>query len=273
MKPIDQYDKHGYLVLRNFFSEIEISLIDQHVDRIYRKWIRKNEAEIFNNRLVNMHSLTCPEYFEGLHEERTQFFRAIASIKLTEVMDNIFGSGIYFHNTQLFFNPSNKKRFPYWHRDLQYSLVEDAIQSNEQHSILNLHVRIPLVEEKGIEVVRGSHKRWDTELEHNVRLELNGHKNHEPLPDAVLINLVPGDILIFNGQMIHRGNYDLNPARKAFDLCVGKYHPLTSVLLDERVLPNEDEMESIANNQWYKLAQEIVANRSGKKSTPNHISS
>ncbi len=259
MKPIDQYDEYGYAILRNFFSDLEIASIDKYVDRIYKKWMNENKTEIFNNKLVNMHSLTSLEHFEGLREERIKFFEAIASVKLTEVLENMFGSGIHFHNTQLFFNPSNKARFPYWHRDMQYSPIEDAVQRDEQHKMLSLHVRIPLLQEKGVEVVTGSHKRWDTELERNVRLELNGHKNSEPLPNAVLTNLVPGDVLIFNAQMIHRGNYELNPTRKALDLCVGKYHPLASAFIDERVLPKEEEMDSIANNQWYKLARKITA--------------
>lgn len=261
MKPKDQFDEFGYAIFRGFFSDVEISSIDNHVDRIYRKWVSDNEAEIFCNKLVNMHSLTNFEYFDGLEEERTKFFEAIASIKLTELIENMFGPGIYFHNTQLFFNPSNEKRLPYWHRDMQYSPIEDAIQSDELHKLLSLHVRIPLVREKGVEVVTGSHKRWDTELERNVRLELNGHLNSEPLPNAVLIDLDPGDILIFSAQMIHRGNYELNSIRKAFDLCIGKYHPLSSTFLDEQVLPIEEEMASITNNQWYKLAREITANK------------
>ena len=57
--------------------------------------------------------------------------------------------------------------------------------------------------------------------------------------------------------MIHRGNYELNSERKAFDICVGKYHPLASDFLDPRVLPTDDEIGKIANNQWYRLAREI----------------
>lgn len=262
MNPIDQYDECGYAILRGFFSDIDIVSIERHVDRIYKKWMSENKAEIFNNKLVNMHSLTSSEYFEGLREERIKYFEVIAPVKLTQVLENMFGSGIHFHNTQLFFNPSNNARLPYWHRDMQYSPIEDAVQRDEQHKMLSLHVRIPLLEEKGVEVVIGSHNRWDTELERDVRLELNGHKNSEPLPNAVLTHLVPGDVLIFNAQMIHRGNYELNPMRKALDLCVGKDHPMTSAFLDERVLPKEGEINSIANNQWYKLAREIVANKS-----------
>ena len=261
MKPRDQFDECGYAILRNLLSNEEISSIGKHVDRIYSQWRKENEAEIFSSKLVNMHSLTSPEYFNNLDEERTKFFDAIASVKLTETIESMFGAEIYFHNTQLFFNPSNKSRLPYWHRDMQYSSIDDAVQSDELHRMLSLHVRIPLVQEVGVEVVTGTHKRWDSELERHVRLELNGHKNSEPLPNAVLISLVPGDVLIFNAQMIHRGNYELSPTRKAFDLCIGKYHPLALSSLDEQVLPKESEMECIVNNQWYKLARALAANK------------
>ena len=273
MKPVDQYEKHGYSILRGFFNSEEISLINRHVDRIYQKWASEYEAEIFDNKLVNMHSLTIPEYFQEAPEQRVEFFKIIASVKLTETLECMFGPDIHFHNTQLFFNPSNIERLPYWHRDMQYSPIEDVVQREEQNKMLSLHIRIPLIDEKGVEVVTGTHRRWDTELERNVRFELDGHRNSEPLPGSELIDLARGDILIFSAQMIHRGNYELNLTRKAFDLCVGKYHPLASNFLDPQVLPTEEEMENITNNQWYRLAREITANKSSKKDALTRASS
>lgn len=264
MKPLDQYEKHGYSIFRGFFNDEEISLINGHVDRIYKKWQLDNETDIFDSKLVNMHSLTSPEYFHEVPDQRTEFFKIIASVKLTKALESMFGPNIYFHNTQLFFNPSNIKRLPYWHRDMQYSPIEDVVQRNEQSEMLSLHIRIPLIDEKGVEVVTGTHRRWDTELERNVRFELNAHKSSESLLDSELIHLARGDILVFSAQMIHRGNYELNLARKAFDLCVGKYHPLASGFLDPRVLPTEEEIDNIANNQWYRLAREITVNKSSK---------
>ena len=257
MKPIDQYEKHGYSILRGFFDDEEISKLNKYVDCIYQKWLMENEAAIFEDKLVNMNSLTSPEYFQQSHSRRIDFFELIAPQKLTKALESMFGYGIHFHNTQLFFNPSNGERLPYWHRDMQYSPIEDSVQSDEQNKMCSLHIRIPLIEEKGVEVVPGTHRRWDTKLERNVRFELDGHKNSESLPNSELIDLIRGDILIFNAQMIHRGNYELNSERKAFDICVGKYHPLASNFLDPRVLPTDDEIGKIANNQWYRLAREI----------------
>ncbi|MBW2941756.1 phytanoyl-CoA dioxygenase family protein [Zhongshania aquimaris] len=261
MNPIEQYEKFGYAVLKGFFDKEEVASLAKHVDRIYEKWFSVNEAEIIASKLVNMHSLTSPEYFFDAPDLRKEFFEIIASVKLTKALEDMFGEGIHFHNTQLFFNPLNRKSKPSWHRDMQYSPIEDSVQCDEQNNMLSLHVRIPLIEEKGIELVTGTHKRWDTNLEREVRFELNGHKNSDSLPNSKLIELSLGDVLIFNAQMIHRGNYELNPKRKAFDLCVGKFHPLASSFLDSRVLPTADETNKIKNNQWYTLAREITVNK------------
>lgn len=271
MKPIDQYEKHGYAVLRGFFGNEEIFLINKYVDHVYQKWLSENEALIFEHKLVNMHSLTSQEFFQDIPDRRKEFFELITPIKLTKALASMFGPGIHFHNTQLFFNPSNMDRLPYWHRDMQYSSIEDSVQRDEQNKMLSLHIRIPMIEEKGVEVVTGTHMRWDTELERNVRFELDGHKNSESLPNSQLIELAPGDILVFNAQMIHRGNYELNSARKAFDLCVGKYHPLVSDFLDPQVLPTDKEIGSISNNEWYRTAREITAHKSSKRGAPPRI--
>ena len=256
-----QFDDKGYAILKEFFSPDEIKNITEIVDRIYAQWLDENGDECIKHQLINMHALTHLKYFEGKSDERIRFFELIASQKLTDVLETMFGEELYFHNTQLFFNPYQQGKRPYWHRDLQYSPIDDAMQAQEQNNMLTLHVRTPLVAEKGVELIPYTHKRWDSQLERNVRFELNGHTNSDVLPGAVLIELEPGDVLIFSAQMIHRGNYELNPMRKAFDLCVGKPHPWTSAFIDEEILPTDDEIDCIPNDQWYERAREIAANK------------
>ena len=257
-----QFETQGHIILRKFFDPEEIDQITRIVDRIYRQWKTDNCHALIEQQLINMHSLTHPKYFQGYGHERVQFFNLIASVKLVKALDQLFHTDIYFHNTQLFFNPYSQDKRPYWHRDLQYSPIDDAVQAAEQQNMLSLHGRIPLVAEKGVELIPHSHRRWDTDLERNVRFELNGHSNHESLPGAVLIALEPGDILIFSAQMIHRGNYALNPSRKALDLCLGKRHPLVESFFDPTGLPNDDEMNYICDRTWYDLAQKVATAQS-----------
>jgi ectoine hydroxylase-related dioxygenase (phytanoyl-CoA dioxygenase family) len=254
----DAFDRDGYVVARRLLQPADIAMLRGIVDRVHAQWLAENRADYERHALINMHSLTRPEYFEGRGEERLAFFRAILPGQLTALVEGLFGEGIYFHNTQLFFNPFEGRRLPYWHRDMQYSEVEDAVQQREQPNMLSLHVRMPLTPEKGVELIPGSHERWDTEIERKVRLELNGHRNNEDLPGAELIDLEPGDVLIFSAQMLHRGNYRLNELRLALDLCVGKAHPLLVESLDESVLPTAGEMARLENNGWYKAAMDAA---------------
>ncbi|PHR69083.1 MAG: phytanoyl-CoA dioxygenase [Arcobacter sp.] len=251
-----EYDDKGYVILRNFFSNDEVLTISNCVNRIYKSWLNKNKKEIFANQLVNMHSLSKKEYFENNSQERLDFFNVISNEKIVDLLESMFGSEIYFHNTQVFFNPLNKKRLPYWHRDMQYSSITDDIQKEQQNKMLSLHIRIPLEKEKGLELIPGTHKRWDNELEKNVRLELHGHLNNEKLPNAKLIEINTGDIVIFSSQMLHRGNYELNTSRKAFDICLGNYHKLSFDFFDKKVLPSKEEIKLIKNKQWFVCANE-----------------
>lgn len=254
-----QYQQHGYVIARNVLSHDEISAISKYASYIYQTWKRNNESDIVNYQLVNMHSLTDAAYFENSPEDRVKFFNAISPKCLTTFIENTFGESIYFHNSQLFFNPVSKEKRPYWHRDMQYSDLSDETQKKEQNSMLSLHLRIPLVKEVGVELIPGSHKRWDTVLEQNVRFEREGHKNTEQLPQSKLIKLDVGDVVVFSAQMLHRGNYALNSSRCALDLCIGSYHPLNAGFIDRSMQPTDTEMQQIKNNQWFIKAKEIMA--------------
>lgn len=254
----EAYQKQGYLILKGMLSSNEIAHLSALVEPIYQAWFEENEALIFKHKLLNMHSLTKPDYFTEKPENRLALFNAIAHPKLIQVAQSVFGDGLYFHNTQLFFNPTNCERLPYWHRDMQYSPFSDVELEAVLESMINLHFRIPLIKETGIELIPGTHKRWDKILEKQVRLERDGHHNNEPLEDAILLELEVGDVLIFNAQMLHRGNYDLNLERKALDVCIGKYHEFTAPALEEACLPPLEELGEIKHNTWYQRALEVV---------------
>lgn len=261
-----QYDESGFIILRDFFSTKELLLLSELVDGVHQQWLSINREAYEREGLINMHSLTQTHYFQADPEARSMLFKAIAPTKLVELLDEVFECEIHFHNTQLFFNPFNPVQTPYWHRDLQFSPIPEEQQKAAQAELLSLHVRIPLVKEVGLELIPGSHKRWDTDLERDVRLELADHKNSETLPGAELLDLEPGDIVVFNAQMIHRGHYSDNDVRKALDLCVGKDHPLLQGTLDPSNLPSQDELDSLNGDIWYRRAWSVVDGEPPKQS-------
>lgn len=253
------FDTQGYLLVRSLFSQTQIAELKAIVERIYRAWLAENRALMIANRLVNMYGLTDTRYFLGEPEQRLALFDWIAQPCLALWLESLFGDTLYFHNTQLFFNPHDPGQAPYWHRDLQYSDVDDSTQRAEQGRLLALHVRVPLIAERGVALVPGSHCRWDSELERNVRFETNGYRQGDDLPGSLLIGLEPGDALLFDAQMLHRGHYRDNAERLAFDICIGRYHPATASFLDAAVLPSETEMARLVDDRWYRRAWRVAA--------------
>ena len=251
------YQQHGYVLLPQLLSGQNIAGLNQSVMSVYSQWCRKNNHDIGFDQLVNMHSLTLPEYFAQQPESRLAFFQQLSCSVLVQRLQLIFGSTLYFHNTQLFFNPLDVVRKNYWHRDMQYSHIPDEQQQQLHHQLTSLHVRIPLVDETGIELIPHSHKQWDSELERNVRFAMNGQEQHNDLPHSQLISLKQGDVLVFNAQMIHRGRYVFNAARLALDICMGTAHPLIDGFRDRTVQPTAQELTQIENRQWFVEAAKL----------------
>ncbi len=131
--------------------------------------------------------------------------------------------------------------------------------SKHEPSLLLLHVRTPFVPEMGIEIVPHTHQRWDSALEQQVWYALNGHTHYKDLPGAEAIALERGDdIMVFDAQTIHRGQYARHPTRKALDLRAGKPHPLVADLLVPQVLPTAAELAALSrmgNAAWYQRAR------------------
>ena len=258
MTAAKDFARDGCLLLRGFWPAADLAALEPVVARILAQWQAEQGEALRREGLVNLHSLTHPRYFAAQPQERFAFFDALLPPALTAMLDALFGRGLYFHNTQLFFNPADPAQPPYWHRDLQYSAIDDAAQAREQEKLLSLHVRIPLLAETGLALVPGSHRRWDSQREHDVRFEQNGHRRDDALPGEVLLTLQRGDVLVFDAQMLHRGHYAGNAERCALDLCVGKAHPFTAPCLDPAVLPDAAELAQLANAGWYRRARAVA---------------
>uniref|UniRef100_UPI00129E4CF1 phytanoyl-CoA dioxygenase family protein n=1 Tax=Shewanella sp. TC10 TaxID=1419739 RepID=UPI00129E4CF1 len=146
---------------------------------------------------------------------RNQLFQFIGSNSIKQLVELTSLAKVAFMNSQLFFNPVNPKQLNYWHRDPQYHLsIDEQRNALKGHDVV--HCRIALNDEPGIELVPGTHKRFDNDDELSVRLELEGRKNSESLKSGQVVPLNKGDVLLFSANMIHRGLYGSN--RLALDL-------------------------------------------------------
>jgi ectoine hydroxylase-related dioxygenase (phytanoyl-CoA dioxygenase family) len=251
------YQDMGYAVVPQLLDHSQIAQFHRSIEPIYAQWLDQNQHNPGFGQLVNMHSLTLPQYFVQQAEKRLEFFQQLSCGVLVDHLKALFGAKLYFHNTQLFFNPADPNKQNYWHRDLQYSPIPDTQQQQVHAELTSLHVRIPLLDEAGIELIPHSHQYWDSDLERNIRFARYGHQQHDDLPHSQLITLKKGDVLIFNAQMIHRGRYDFNAERMALDICIGTAHPLIEGFRDKAVQPTTDELAQIENKQWFVEAMKL----------------
>jgi len=256
-----EYEKNGYFVIKNFIPEDEIKALREVLLGFHESWKIKN-ADFYAEKAVNSAYITGREYLD--EPQRKQLFNFIGSDKVMDVVASIIKHRPAFMNTQLFFNPVNKAQKNYWHRDPQYHL-SIAEQQEALRGPNVVHLRIPLLDEPGMELVPASHKNWDSQEELEVRLENNHRKNHESLSSGVVEKLNAGDLLVFSANMIHRGLYGLD--RLALDILFCDSDPDLLKFAEDDCLPNQDILSSLENAEAFNNTLAIKNKTNNKNVT------
>ncbi len=210
----NSYEEQGYFVLRGYFNAAEILSLRKVVLKFHGLW-KQDNAKFYQEEAFNSSLITGSQYLE--FDDRVTLFNFISSKKIMDVVDSVIAANPAFMNTQLFFNPVNSEQKDFWHRDCQYDHeVQEQKKAIQETQVV--HLRVPLFDELGMELVPGTHKRWDSEEEFNVRQEEKGRVSSENLSTGKKIKLAAGDLLVFSADMIHRGLYGLD--RLALDILV-----------------------------------------------------
>ncbi|MFT5636220.1 MAG: ectoine hydroxylase-related dioxygenase (phytanoyl-CoA dioxygenase family) [Cognaticolwellia sp.] len=233
------YEEQGYFVIRNYFSASEIAELSAVVLKFHQLWQQDN-ATFYQEEAFNSSLITGSEYLAV--DDRIKLFNFISSQKVMNVVESVITNNPAFMNTQLFFNPVNPKQQDFWHRDCQYDHdVEGQKLAIQETQVL--HLRVPLFDELGMELVPESHKRWDNEEEFNVRQEEKGRVSSDDLSTGKKISLSAGDLLVFSADMIHRGLYGLD--RLALDILVFDSSGDFADYVDDDCLPNSSMLDKI----------------------------
>jgi len=239
------YEDQGYFVIRGYFSAFEIESLSKVILRFHEAWKKDNE-EFYKEIAFNSSLITGSEYLDI--DDRVKLFNFISSEKMMSLIDSVIPNNPAFMNTQLFFDPVNPQLKDFWHRDCQYD-HDVEVQKKVIHETQVLHLRIPLFDELGIELVPGTHKRWDNEEEFNVRQEIKGRQSNESLSTGKGIALAAGDLLLFSADMIHRGLYGLD--RLALDVLVFDSAANFADYVDDDCLPPISMLDKIEDPRLF----------------------
>ncbi len=258
---IKDFEENGYLVLKDFVRESELQKLREAAIQFHQSW-KKENAQFYAEKAINSAYLTAKKHLKNT--ERESLFKFIGSAKLMDVVTSIMDGRPTFMNTLLFFDPVNEGQRNYWHRDPQYHMsIEEQKQALLGPNVI--HFRIPLVDEPGVELIPGTHRRWDKDDELDIRLELNGRKNHENLSTGIKVKLDAGDLLIFSANMIHRGVYGME--RMSLDILFCDPVPELVKFVDDNCLPESDILDKLENADAFKSAIEIKTNNKAMHAT------
>ena len=239
------YEEQGFFVVRNYFSVAEIAELRAVVLKFHQLWQQDN-ATFYQEEAFNSSLITGSEYLAS--DDRIALFNFISSKKVMDIVESVIANKPAFMNTQLFFNPVNPAQKDFWHRDCQYD-HDLAGQKLAIQQTQVLHLRVPLFDELGMELVPETHKRWDNEEEFNVRQEEKGKLSSDDLSTGKKISLAAGDLLVFSADMIHRGLYGLD--RLALDILVFDSAGDFADYVDDDCLPDNSMLDKIADPRLF----------------------
>ncbi len=249
-----RYDEQGYFFIRDYFTASEIASLRDVVLKFHTLWKADNE-KFYQEEAFNSSLITGSQYLAL--NDRLKLFNFISSTKIMTIVDSVILATPAFMNTQLFFNPVNPQLKDFWHRDCQYD-HDIETQKKVIHETQVLHLRVPLFDELGMELVPGTHKRWDNEEEYNVRQEEKGRISSENLSTGKKIKLAAGDLLVFSADMIHRGLYGLD--RLALDILVFDSAANFIDYVDDDCLPDMSMLDKIDDPKLFANTIELKSN-------------
>lgn len=242
----EEYQQNGFLLRQDFFGAEELARIEPVLRKFHEDWIVKNR-EHYESEAINSAYITHKD--DVTVQERLALFSFISSDKLLEICRSLIPAEPAFMNTQLFFNPHNTDQKNYWHRDIQYVPESLARQREMLTTSSVLHFRIPFADEPGIELIPGTHARWDDAQEFETRMGKNGRVPSDDLSGGKAVPLKRGDLLVFSANMIHRGLYGSD--RFAFDIIFSSADPDLLRYVEADCLPDTTEMRQLKNPQVF----------------------
>jgi ectoine hydroxylase-related dioxygenase (phytanoyl-CoA dioxygenase family) len=106
-----------------------------------------------------------------------------------------------------------------WHRDSQFGRPDPEHERARFENSVAVHVRVAFEDDDWLQIVPGSHARWDTPEELHIRR--GSDRATAFMPNATRIRLRAGDGCLFHAWSIHRASYRCAPIRRTLDALYG----------------------------------------------------
>ncbi len=220
---IAQFDRDGYLVLENVFSEAEMQVLQAEAGRLLGDPAGlKDETVIAEPGGREIRSI-----FE-IHEQSAMMARLAADDRLAGVAGYLLDDDVYLHQTRLNYKPGFKGKEFYWHSDFETWHAEDGMPRMRALSMSVLlaentpnngplmvipgsqHVFIACVGETPDDHYRASLRKQEYGVpDEDTLAELAQHQG------IVAPTGQPGTVIIFDCNTMHGSNGNITPFPRA----------------------------------------------------------
>jgi hypothetical protein len=217
---------HGYFIVRGFAGAAEVDALRGSCDRVLER--KRAQSQSVGHTTTHIDGLLDPAEFEGEPQRLQQLLEFFGSPRLCALLRDLAPPSVgdpWLKTLQYFHEPTVRDWQGAWHRDSQFGRNDAEAEQAFMRSSTAVRFRVACLPDDRLELVPGTHARWDTDEELTIRKRqaLAGLVVPvEPsadlaMPGAERVVLEPGDACVFHAWMIHRGRYTRSPARRTLD--------------------------------------------------------
>lgn len=200
---LKDFDKYGYLILRNILNSATIKKSIIAYEQIRKKcenyeylYFRKFSDIAFND-IYGIEHIFHPDIF------KEDIFISIMESQVLEISREILGDDDIFLSRNRIHCTRNISYSGNWHRDGGFTGeandIDDWLKRSER-DIMWVQATLPYFHEDGFYIVPGSHKFCENYI---YTKDILGTK--KILKNEIRLEIFPGDLILFNPFTIHRG--------------------------------------------------------------------
>lgn len=223
---VEQYERDGFLVLRDIFTPEEVSNLQAELDRL-----RSDAQTVERPEIITEKGSRQVRSIFKVHALSEVFARLAADQRLAGLASYLLGDDVYLHQSRLNYKPGFHGKEFYWHSDFETWHVEDGMPLPRALSIsVSLTDNTP--HNGPLLVMPGSHKHYvvcegETPPD-NYQMSLKAQETGVPSDEnltrlAEMGGLVDtagpaGSVLIFDSNLMHGSNSNIThlPRSNAF---------------------------------------------------------
>jgi hypothetical protein len=223
---LQRWRTNGYFIERGFASAAEIDTLRAACDGVLAR--KRRTSQSLGHTTTHIDGLLDPMEFSEEPQRLQQLVEFFGSARLCTLLRDLAppSAGEPWLKTLQYFHEQTQRDWQgAWHRDSQFGRADAEVEKAFLRSSTAVRFRLACLHDAQLEVVPGTHARWDTDEELAIRKRqaLSGlvvpvdPGADIAMPGAERVELGPGDACVFHAWMIHRGSYTRSPARRTLD--------------------------------------------------------